>query len=129
MAEAVYDFETKLRTEEFTSPTAAGVTAANVTLGKPIFDDDTSTLDFLSDLSTDTPAYSASSYNSTTRLFTTSGLTANTTRVLTISYDVNALEGFDAIVLIVDRWPFIWLLLVIIFPLVGIGAIFTGRGD
>ncbi len=129
MAETVYDFKTMLRTEEVTSPTAAGVTTANVTLGKPIFDDDTSTLDILSDLATDTPAYSASSYNSTTRQLLTSGLTANTTRVLTVSYDVNALEGFDAIVLIVDRWPFIWLLLVIIFPLVGIGAIFIGRGD
>jgi len=97
VSEAVYDFKTELREGTFTSPTGVGVNCANVTLGKPIYDDDTGTVDPFSDLATDNPAYSASSYNATSQQLTICGLTANTTRVLTISYDVNALEGYDAI--------------------------------
>jgi len=127
LSEAVYDFRTELREDVFTSPTGVGVNCANVTLGKPVYDDDTGTIDYYSDLDTDTPAYS--SYNATSRQLLVCGLTANTTRVLTISYDINALEGYDAIGTVVDRWPFIWILLIIVFPVAAFVAMFMGRSD
>ena len=125
MTEAVYDFRTELREDEFTSPTGVGVNCANVTLGKPVYDDDTGTVDPFSDLSTDIPA--TSSYNTTSRQLLICGLTANTTRILAVSYDVDALEGFDAIGLLVDRIPFIWILLIVVFPIAAFAAIFMKR--
>ena len=125
MTESVYDFRTELREDSFTSPTGVGVTCANVTLGKPVYDDDTGTVDPLSDLYTDTPV--TSSYNTTSRQLLVCGLTANTTRILTISYDVDALEGFDAIELMVDKIPFIWILLIIVFPIAAFASIFMKR--
>lgn len=126
VSEAVYDFRTELREDEFTSPTADGA-AANVTLSKPIYDDDTGTLDFFSDLATDTPAYNT--WDNTTQVVNITGLTANTTRILLVSYDVNALEGYDAIGIVVDRFPFIWILLIIVFPIGAFAAMFMGRAN
>ena len=127
VSEAVYDFRTELREDELSSTTGVGATSVNETLGKPIYDDDTGTIDILSDDSTDVPAFEA--YDSTSHSVNITGLTASTTRVLLVSYDVDALEGFDAIVLIVDRFPFIWLLLIIAFPIAAFAAMFMGRAD
>jgi len=127
VSEAVYDFRTELREDEFTSPTGVGVASANVTLGEELYDDDTGTIDYQSDLATDAPA--TSSYNATSRQLLVSGLTDNTTRILIVSYDVNALEGYDAIGLVADRWPFIWMLLIIVFPIGAFAAMFMGRAD
>lgn len=124
---AVYDFRTDLREDEFTSPTGVLVTTANVTLGKPVYDNDTSTIDYFSDLSTDVPVYS--SYNATSRQLGVAGLTDNTTRTLTITYDIDALGGSDALNTFVGYVPWMWMLLIIVFPIAGLAAIFTGRAD
>ena len=125
VSDAIYDFRTDLREDEFISATGVGVDTANVTLGKPVYDDDTGTIDILSDLATDVPAYS--SYNGTSRQIGVSGLTANTTRTLTVSYDIDALGGSGAINNIMDIIPFIWMLIIIAFPMAALFAIFTGR--
>ena len=124
---AIYDFRTDLREDTFDTDTGGSVTTANVTLGKPIYDNDTQTIDILSDLATDVPAYTDSSYNVTSRKTGIEGLTANTTRILTVSYDIDALEGSDAINTVMDIIPFIWLLVIIAFPMMALFAIFTGR--
>ena len=113
MTEAAYDFRTDLREDTFSSDTGVGVTTANVTLHKPVYDDDTDTIDIASDLGTDTPVYS--SYNSTTRQLGVSGLTTNTSRTLTVSYDIDALNGSSAINSLVDRIPWIWMIVTIAF--------------
>jgi len=122
---AVYGFRTDLETDYFTSPTGAVVTTANVVLQKAIYDDDTDTITITSDLSTDVPVYS--SYNATSRLLGMSGLTANTTRIVTVSYDVDALGAGTGLVDLVDKLPWFLLLIVIAFPVAGIAAIFTNR--
>jgi len=122
---AIYDFRTDLREDTFTSATGLGVTSANVTLQKPVYDDDTETIDITSDLATDTPAYS--SYNATSRQLLISGLTANTTRTLTVTYDIDVLVGYDAINTLVDRFPFIWILIIVAFPVAALLAMFLGR--
>ena len=127
VSRAVYDFRTDLRTDEFSSTTVGSQTSENVTLGKPVYDDDTGTIDILSDESTDTPAFS--SYTTATRVVNISGLSANTTRVLAVSYDIDALEGSDALNTFVGYVPWIWMLIIIVFPMVGIAAIWTGRAE
>ena len=127
MAEAVYDFKTALRTDTFLTETGVVATTANETLLDDLYDDDTGSVDVDSDEATDTPV--ASSYNATSQQLLVSGLTANTTRILEITYAFDALEGYDAIVLVVDRFPFIWMLLIIVFPIGAFAAIFMGRAD
>lgn len=124
VSEAVYDFRTELREDEFSS-TTGDVTSVNETLGKPIYDDDTGTISILSDDSSDVPAFNA--YDSTSHSVNITGLTANTTRVILVSYDIDALEGFDAIGIVVDRFPWFWILLIIIFPIAAIAALFLAR--
>jgi len=125
LTEMAYDFRTDIRTDTFTSPTAVGVTTANVTLIKELYDDDISTIDLSSDLATDAPL--ANSYNATSRQLGMTGYTANTTRTIEVSYDIDALDGSTAINNLVDKIPFIWLLAIIAFAPAALFAIFTGR--
>jgi len=122
---AVYGFRTDLETDYFTNTTGVGENTANVVLQKAIYEDDTDTLTITSDLSTDAPIYS--SYNATSRLLGMSGLTVSDSRVLTVSYDVDALGAGDGLSVLVDKLPWFLLLIVIAFPVAAIGAIFTNR--
>ena len=125
--EAVYDFKTALRTDTFLTATGVGATSANETLLDDLYEDDTGGVDIDSDDSTDTPV--ANSYNATSQQLLVTGLTANTTRILEITYPYDALVGFDAIEIVVDRFPFIWMLLIIVFPIGAFAAIFMGRSE
>ena len=125
MTEAVYDFLTELRTDTFSTSTAVGVTSANETLLEDLYDGDIGSVDIDSDLATDVPL--GNSYNATSQVLLVTGLTDNTTRTLQINYDVNALEGFGAIVALIDRMPFIWIIIVFTFAPAALYAIFTGR--
>ena len=125
IADAIYEFRTNIQEDIFTSDTAVGQTTENVTLSHVLYDNDTQTIDLLSSLSTDSPTYA--SYNGTTRQMGLSGLTDNTTRTLTVSYDVTALTGGEAINTVVDVFPLIWLFCVAIFPVVAILGLFFGR--
>ena len=122
---AIYDFRTDLRTDSFTTATALGVVTANETLLEALFDDDLGSIAIVSDDATDVAL--PNSYNSTSQVLNITGLTANATRSLGISYDVDALAGSDAINNIIDRIPFIWMLVIIALPMAALFAIFTGR--
>ena len=125
VTEAIYDYRTDLRTDTFSTTTAAAVTSANETLLVGLYDSDISTIDIDSDDSTDDPL--ANTYNATSRVLNVTGLTAATTRTLDITYDIDALEGSDAIGKIADIVPFVWMILIIAFPPAALFAIFTGR--
>ncbi len=125
VSSAVYQFKTDVRADTFSATTAAGVTSANVTLLKALYLDDTSTISFTSNETTDIPL--ASSYNSTNRQLLVSGLGGSLTRTLDVSYDVYALTGGGAIDTLVSRLDFIWLLALIMLPVAGLAAIFLGR--
>lgn len=127
LTDAAYDFKTDLREDSFTINTAVGQTSANVTLVKAIYDDDVTTISVSSDLSTDVPLYS--SYNTTSRQTLFTGFTANSTRTLTVSYDVDALAGGDAIDTLTDRLAWFWLIAIIAFAPAGLAAIFIFRRD
>lgn len=119
----VYDFRTDVREDVFTVVTV-DATAANVTLLKAVFDNDTNTIGYVSSIA-EVPVFS--SYNTTTRQLETSGLTDNTTRTLTVNYDTDALSFSTAINNLLDWWPFLWFMILTAFPIAALVAIFTGR--
>ena len=125
ITEAIYDFQTDVREDTSTITTAAGVTTGNFTLVKSVYDDDVSTISITSDLSTDTPAYS--SYNSTSRLLVFNGLTADTTRIVTAGYDVDALTNAPAISTLLNITPFLWYAFAVVFIGAAIAAMLLGR--
>ena len=125
VTDTVYDFQTDLETDTFVETTAVAATTANLTLSTAIHDNDTDTITITSDTSDDSPLYSA--YNTTTRALDITGLAANTTRTLTVTYDIYALAGGDAIETLTDRIPLVWLLTIIAFPMAAIAAIWVGR--
>lgn len=121
----VYDFRTDQKDDTFTITTGAGVTTANVTLAKPLYDDDTQTISFTSNV-TETPA--VSSYTTSTRQLLVSGLEPSDTRALVVTYDVDAIAGEGtAINTLLDRVPALYLLIIISFPVAGLAAIFLNK--
>lgn len=120
MSDAVTDFRTDAREDDFSVNTAVGVTSANVVLVKSLYDNDTNLISFNSTLS-ETPTFS--SYNSTTKQVNVATLTANTSRTLTVFYRTDALPDSTGINTMLDWWYYIWILLLIAFPIAAIVAI------
>jgi len=118
MSQAIYDYRTDVRDDEFTVTTAVAVSTGTATLVKPVYDDDYQTISILSDLSTDNVTFV--SYNTTTRLVSIAQLTPDSDRSLTISYDVDALTNNTALNLFLNIIPFIWILILSIFPLIAL---------
>lgn len=125
ITEGIYDFRTDLRTDELTATTGVGATSANVTLLDDLYGNDIGTVSITSNVTTDVPT--ASSYNSTSRALDVSGLTASTARTLEIDYDVYALGGNNAVDTLLDWVPYIWIIIIAVFPLAALYALFTGR--
>ena len=115
---AIYNYRTDVREDSFNYETGGAETTANVTLHSPIYDDDTDTIDILSDLPTDIPLFSA--YNATTRLLDMTGLTVASNRTLRVSYDINALAEHDALDDFIGWLPLIWILMVAVMPIAGV---------
>ena len=125
VVEAIYDYRTMQRIETETVPTAVGVTTGNVVLGVPVFENDTDVIEIISGLGTDAPVFST--YNTTNRMVVFSGLTANGTRIITITYLIDALGTVPAVNTLMGWLPFIWYLVVVAFIPAALFAIFTGR--
>lgn len=126
ITEGVYDFRTDIKEDSFYATTGAAETTTNVILRKEIYEDDTTTVSISSDLYTDLPALV--SYNTTTRLMNISGLSISNNRTLTVTYDYDSLEGWDSINSILDKLPWIWLLVVIIFAPAALVSMWVKRG-
>lgn len=125
VVEAIYDYRTMQRIETERVPTAVGVTTGNVILGVPPFENDTDVLNIISDSGTDAPAFST--YNTTNRMVIFSGLTANGTRIITITYLIDALSTVPAVTTLMGWLPFIWYLVCVAFIPAALFAIFTHR--
>ena len=125
VTQMAYDFRTDPRTDTYSTATAVGVTTSNETLLDDLYDGDTGSVDINSGDATDVPL--AGTYNATNRVLNVTGLTANATRILEITYDFDALDASVAIATIIDRLPWIWLLIAIGFAPASWFAIFTNR--
>lgn len=122
--QAVYDFRTKVREDNFTISTAVGVTSANVTLLRAIYEDDTATVSFTSNI-TEVPA--VNTYNGTSRQLEISGLSANVTRLLLVSYDTTSLSGALALNTFLNVFPYFWIVLMIAFIASAIAYMWVGN--
>ena len=123
--EAQYDYVTDLETDTFNVSTGVGVTTASVQLNEAIYDDDTDTISLSSNDTDDAPTYS--SYNATNRNLTMSGLSENTTRTITVTYDVYSLSSSGAVDNFVSKLDLFWLIVIIAFPIAAIAAVVIGR--
>jgi len=86
------DFRLESQIDPFSVTTASATTSA-VTLSQDLYNDDTVNVDSVSSNYTlDNPI--ASSYASATNALTVSGLSANVTRTLTVTYEIDALTDY-----------------------------------
>lgn len=123
--EGIYDFRTDVRADTYTVNTEVGDTTTNVTLHRPVYDDDSETISVISSLGTDSPTITG--YTPSTRSVGVSGLSENTTRTLTASYDVDALDTHSAIDLLLDIAPILIILLLVALPPAGLVMIWKYR--
>ena len=122
---AVYAFRTDARTDSFLIPTAVAVTIANATLLGELYNDDLGSVSIASTLGTDAPL--PNSINVTNEELNITGLTANTSRTLNITYDFDAFMGSAALNRLADILPWIWLLMLIALAPAALYAILSGR--
>jgi len=124
--QGIYDFRTDVREDTFTVTTSIGETTSNVTLQRPVFDDDEETISVISDSSADSPTITG--YTAASRSLGLSGLSANISREITVFYDIDALNVYAAIDKLLDITPIIIILLLILIPVVGLIVIWKFHG-
>jgi len=124
LTDMVYNYRTDPVTDSFDVDTAVGETSDNFTLDDFIYDDDDDTIEIESSID-EIPGLV--SYNSTSKTVWVDSLTANTTRTLEITYDIDVITDSDAINNLLDRVAWIWMLICIAFPVASLAAIWTGR--
>jgi len=124
LTKMVYNYRTDPVTDSFDVDTAVGETSDNFTLDDFIYDDDDDTIEIESSID-EIPGLV--SYNSTSKTVWVGSLTANTTRTLEITYDIDVITDSDAINNLLDRVAWIWMLICIAFPVASLAAIWTGR--
>lgn len=122
VSEGIYNFRTDVKEETRTVITGAGDTTASLVLSKPVYQDDASTIEVLSSIDTDTTVID--SYTPATRTLALSGLDSDASRELSISYDVNALQWHTAFDTMLTYVPFIWIVILIAFPICGMIVMF-----
>lgn len=125
VSQAIYDFRTEPRDDVFAVTTGVSENITSVVLLKSVYDEDTGTISLLSDLATDTPDFD--SYTPATHVVDISGLTADSSRELTVTYDIDALSAHAAVSVIMDLLPTIWILILVAFPVVSLIVIFRRR--
>ncbi len=91
----IQDFQTENIDQNINVSTGVGVTTATMTLGSTVWNDSLAYLAISSNNSSDVPI--ATSYNVTSKALTVSGLSDNTTRILTISYKTNGLDEYRGV--------------------------------
>jgi len=124
LSDMVYAFRTDPVTDESEVDTAVAVTTENITLDKYVYDDDIDTISVVSSIN-EVPV--VTSYNSTSKTVLISSLDADDSRTLSVTYDTDVITDNDAINNLLDRADWIWMLLIIAFPVASLAAIWTNR--
>lgn len=122
--DSITDFRTDTLTETFNAATGVGVTTYNTTLTSPLWNNNRAHAETSSDLNTDTPT--PSSYNVTSRNLLVDGLTANTSRVITIEYKTAGLADYEGVEEVSTKTPlFLWGI-VIVAPIIALAYAIKG---
>lgn len=110
--ESIDDTLTEDYTQNFAGvSTGAGVNTANVTLGRAIYNNDTSSVTAITS-STDNDSPTAASYNSASRALGVSGLEASTSRTLSVTFDIDRAtlpDGISAFLTLL-RWFYVFII-------------------
>jgi hypothetical protein len=125
--DSTHELETDPQVDTFAAvTTGAGETAANVVLTRDLYNDsNTSVLTIISDLPTDNPV--AGTYTPATNTLNVTGLTAGSSRTLTITYEYAALTDYTGMDAMVGMTPLlIW---VAILAIVVGGTWFAMKGN
>jgi hypothetical protein len=113
---AIHSLLTDLREDNHTIVTASS-NNATVQLFKELYDDDTSSIELASHDADDVPI--VSSYNGTTRALVIAGLAEDTTRVIDVTYDIDAINNsYFSTALTVATY--VWLIMIALFALGGL---------
>lgn len=122
---ALMDFRTDTFDETFLETTAAAVTNTTVQLAEPLWDDSVAYATVVSNDTTEMPT--PNSYNTTTRQLTITNLNANTSHILTVTYDSSGLDDYAGAEAGVKSVPTAIMASVIILPLALIIGFFVRR--
>lgn len=93
--DSIYDFRTDVQTQNYTVETEADETTASLQLSTALWEGDVAKASISSNITVDAPI--ASSYNSTNRELTVTGLAASQNRTLDVSYDVASLTDYPGV--------------------------------
>lgn len=125
VSDGVHDFRTDIREDSYFIETDGSTVTCNVTLQKPVYDGDTTTISFSSDTPSDAPELV--NYTSTNRLVDLTGLTISSNRTLIVSYPVDALNSSAALNGFMDKVPWIWMICVICFAPAALAAMWIRK--
>ena len=103
--------KTDTKIDRLPSVTGAGETTDNLTLTNEVYNDDTSDLTLDSSDGDDTPTLTA--YAPGNHTIAISGLSENTTRTITVTYDIAALTIWSGVDTLLGYFPMIWYILAI----------------
>lgn len=117
-----HDFQTDVRTDNVYTSTGPGAVTADIVLFKSIYADDSSTLSVNSSIS-ESPVITA--YTAATKTASIGGLTANTSRTISLSYEVDALGGSSSWTTLLGIAPYLYYLILVIIMAAGPIVIFV----
>lgn len=123
---AINDFRMTDYEAGYMVTTGGGETSADVELSQELFNDDTSLVSVSSNSTNDAPI--PSTYVDATDTLTIIGLNQSTTRLLTLTYSINALEDYVGAGIASRVWP-IFLVLGVIGLIVGAVYNATKHGE
>lgn len=124
ITQSAYAFRTDVKTNTFNVSTPVATTNATVVLLNHLYDDNINTVAVTSNTSESPIPFS---WDSSTKSLIITGLSANVTHSLVVSYDVAAFATTNTISILLDKLPFIWMLIVVAFAPAALVAIFMGK--
>jgi len=100
---SINDFRMDDYEASYTTATGANATTTDLTLTQELFSDETYNAVVTSNLTSDAPI--PSSYVAATQVLTVSGLTASNSRLLTVTYQIDALGDYMGMGILSTVWP------------------------
>jgi hypothetical protein len=122
--ESINDFRSTDYLEPHIEVTAPGVTDVDIVLSQDLFGSRTANVTITSDNALDAPVPFA--YTPATNTLNITGLAANDTRTLAVTYKIDNLTDFWGAGTAVKTWPM--LLIVAVFGLISAGVYVSARG-
>jgi hypothetical protein len=125
VSKAIYEYRTDVREDTFHVITTSGQTTVDLVLVRAVYLDDSETIAVSSNCTADSPIVEI--YTVATRVVSLSGLAESESHLLIISYDISSLTGLSSVNTFLDWLPWIWVLILFMFPAAAIFVIVKRR--